>query len=112
MEIGHQAWEDLDPIDRLKLLQAYNTYVCNKVFYGLQEHFTEEDLDCLVGQSQYFEIDMNKLYKNFIYLNLNIKRYLYKRLEEDIKEMYNIIVNRNIKIMESFIDMEVSDNHV
>lgn len=105
MEIGKI---DFDHIDRLELLKAYNSYVCNKVFYFIQER---ADLDFegninfneLVGQAQYFELDMNKYYKGFWNLNLEIKKYLYKRLATDFKEMYYIIIRRDIKIMEDLI---------
>ena len=108
MEIGKI---DFNHIDRLELLKAYNSYISDKVFYFIQERIDLEfekeiNFNDLIGQSQYFELNMEKYYKGFWNLKLDIKVYLYKHLAENYKEMYYIIINRNVKIMEDLIFKE------
>jgi hypothetical protein len=107
MEIGKI---NFNHIDRLELLKAYNSYVCDRVFYFIQERVDLEfegdiNFNELIGQSQYFELNMEQYYKEFWNLDLSIKMYLYKHLAENYKEMYYIILNRNVKIMEDLIFM-------
>lgn len=103
---------DFNHIDRLELLKAYNSYICDRVFYFIQERIDldfegEINFNELIGQSQYFELDMErKYYKGFWDLKLEIKMYLYKHLAENLEEMFYIIINRNVKIMEDLIFKE------
>jgi len=88
MEIGKI---DFNHIDRLELLKAYNFYISDKVFYFIQERIYldfegEINFNNLIGQSQYFELNMEEYYKGFCNLKFEIKMYLYKHLAENYKE--------------------------
>ena len=106
MELGNNLFRKMGPIERNELLKAYNTYLSNEVFYALQEDLVPDD--SLIGQSQYFELNMEKLYKGFVDLNIRIKIYLYERLATDLLVTYNTIIARNKDIVQNFIDIESS----
>ena len=106
MEIGSRTWDDLEPSERGRLLKAYDNLLTDKIFYAIQEEIPIEDVDCLVGQSQYFEIRMEAKFQGFIELKENIKMYLYKRLKTDLLYKYQDILTRNCVLMENLMKVD------
>ena len=106
MEIGNRTWDDLEPHERGRLLKAYDNLLTDKVFYAIQEEISIEDVDCLVGQSQYFELRMEEKFPGFIELKENIKMYLYKRLRTDLLYKYQTILTQNCVLMENLMKVD------
>ena len=103
MEIGNRTWDDLEPSERGRLLKAYDNLLTDKIFYAIQEEIPIEDVDCLVGQSQYFELRMEEKLPGFTGLKENIKMYLFKRLKTDLLYKYQTILTQNCVLMENLM---------
>ena len=106
MEIGNRTWDDLEPFDRGRLLKAYDNLLTDKIFYAIQEEIPIEDVDCLVGQSQYFELRMEEKFPGFTGLKENIKMYLFKRLKTDLLYKYQTILTQNCVLMENLMKVD------
>ena len=106
MEIGSRTWDDLEPSERGRLLKAYDNLLTDKVFYAIQEEIPIDDVDCLVGQSQYFELRMEEKFPGFIDLKQNIKMYLYKRLRIDLLYKHSVILTQNCVLMENLMKVD------
>ena len=106
MEIGSRTWDDLEPSERGRLLKAYDNLLTDKIFYAIQEEIPIEDVDCLVGQTQYFELRMEEKFPGFIDLKQNIKMYLYKRLRIDLLYKHSVILTQNCVLMENLMKVD------
>jgi hypothetical protein len=87
MEIGNIKLNELSSDDKRNLIQSFLEYCAKYAKYMYEEELNIEDFG---KQSQYFEIEMNKFYKDFYELDVHIKQYLYKLLSFYVRKEYKI----------------------
>jgi hypothetical protein len=103
MEVGHIKFEELSKFEQSYILEAYNKLIIEKVFFALREKLNP---NVVIGERQYFEERMSRLYPGFIDLDISFKNYLFDVFEKDLNQLSkkNKIKEKTEKIIKGWIN--------